>query len=195
VSVTATVSVSGQSGSETVVVDSVTLADGGFVTVHDGSLQDGDVFESVRGTSTYLGPGTHTDVEVTLDDPYEASGTAIAMPHRDTNGNEAYDFVRSSGGNDGPYTADGAVVAAASVTVDDGMEETEMDGGTGTGTDDGTETETSTTTEMDDGADSTIETEMGNAEPTGTSSTSLPGFGIVVALLALLAAAFVIRRR
>jgi PGF-CTERM protein len=186
VSVTATVSVSDQSGGETVVVDSVTLADGGFVTIHDGSLQDGDVFESVRGTSAYLVPGTHTDVEVTLDEPYEESGTVIGMPHRDTNGNEAYDFVNSSGGDDGPYTADGAVVAAASVTVDDGTE-TEMDGGT--------ETESSTATEMDDGADSATETELGNTEPSGTSSTSLPGFGVVGALLALLATAFVARRR
>jgi PGF-CTERM protein len=210
VSVTATVSVSDQPGGETVVVDSVTLADGGFVTIHDGNLQDGDVFESVRGTSAYLGPGTHTDVEVTLDDPYEASGTAIAMPHRDTDGNEAYDFVRSSGGDDGPYTADGAVVAAASVTVDDGMDatdsgseetemdegtETEMDEGTETEMDEGTETEMDEGTETDDGTDGSTGTEMGDAEPTGTSSTSLPGFGVTVALLALLAAAFVARRR
>jgi PGF-CTERM protein len=172
VSVTASATVSDQSGGETVVVDSITLADGGFVTIHDGSLQDGDVFESVRGTSAYLGPGTHTDVEVTLDEPYEESGTAIAMPHRDTDGDERYDFVTSSGADDGPYTANGPVVAAAGVTVssDEMDTETEID------------SETGTDTEMAD-------------EQTGTSSTSLPGFGVVVALVALLATALVVARR
>ncbi|OAQ54401.1 hypothetical protein HTG_02315 [Natrinema mahii] len=92
---------------QTVVVENVTLASGGFVTIHDSSLLVGDVFESVIGTSAYLEAGTHEQVEVTLDEPLEEDETLIAMPHRDTNDNETYDFVESEGAADGPYlTAD-----------------------------------------------------------------------------------------
>ncbi|ELZ10139.1 hypothetical protein C478_14632 [Natrinema thermotolerans DSM 11552] len=92
---------------QTVVVENVTLASGGFVTIHDSSLLVGDVFESVIGTSAYLEAGTHEQVEVTLDEPLEEDETLIAMPHRDTNDNEGYDFVESEGAADGPYlTAD-----------------------------------------------------------------------------------------
>ncbi len=99
-------------------VASATLSQGGFVTIHDGSLLDGDVFDSVRGTSDYLEAGSHEDISVSLDDPYTESGSIIAMPHTDSNDNEAYDFVSSEGGADGPYTSGGdAVVAPASLTV------------------------------------------------------------------------------
>jgi hypothetical protein len=40
------------------------------------------------------------------------------MAHRDTNGNETYDFVTSGGAADGPYTdAGSAVTDSASITV------------------------------------------------------------------------------
>ncbi|PSP96795.1 hypothetical protein BRC94_11455, partial [Halobacteriales archaeon QS_5_70_17] len=126
---------------QTVVVTAVRLSDGGFITIHDGSLADGDVFDSVRGTSDYIetsGPDEVVrDVEIQLDEPYtqDEDGTAIAMPHKDTNDNEEYDFVTSEGSDDGPYTEDGEPVtdqatvtvsnetengsAAASVTVED----------------------------------------------------------------------------
>jgi len=63
------------------------------------------VFDSIRGTSTYLGPGTHTDVEIALDDPLSEDDTVFAMAHRDTNANQAYDFPATDGDEDGPYTA------------------------------------------------------------------------------------------
>ncbi|NHN40899.1 PGF-CTERM sorting domain-containing protein [Halorubellus sp. JP-L1] len=178
----ATVSFGAQeSDGQTVVVDSVTLNKGGFVTIHDASLQDGAVFESVRGTSTYLEAGTHEDVEVTLDSPVEEDTTLVAMPHQDTNANQAYDFVSSEGANDGPYVADGgAVVAAGQVTFSVEME-TGMDEGTSTNDEATTSAETTDETAMDDGAD-------------GDAGGS-PGFGVVVAVLALLGAAFLARRR
>jgi hypothetical protein len=115
---------------ETVTVESVTVPDGGFVAIHDSSLLDGAVVESVIGVSAYLEPGTHEDVEVTLfegvdgadfdTDSLEEDDTLIAMPHRDTDGDEEYDFVQNDGGNDGPYTEDGeAVVDDAEATVED----------------------------------------------------------------------------
>ncbi|WP_396613301.1 PGF-CTERM sorting domain-containing protein [Haloferax sp. S1W] len=181
--VNAVVTAADQSGDgTTVMVDSVTLHDGGFVTIHDATVTDGEVFESIRGTSTYLGPGTHENVEITLDTTLEASGTLVPMAHRDTNGNEAYDFLTSDGADDGPYVASGgAVVDTADYTVE-GME-TEMD--SDEEMDSGTET-------MAD--DQTTEA-MGDSEMTDESNTDVPGFGIAVALVALVAAALLARRR
>ena len=141
---TASVSISEQSSDgSTVTVDSATLSQGGFVTIHDGTLLDGEVIGSVRGTSDYLEAGSHSDVEVSLDDPYGEDGTAIAMAHLDTNDNEQYDFVDSEGEEDGPYTTDEGdeVIADASLTVEEGdmnendgdMDETEGTDGDGAG--------------------------------------------------------------
>ena len=42
----------------------------------------------------------------------------IAMPHRETGGNEEYNFITSEGTEDGPYTSGGsAIVAVARTTV------------------------------------------------------------------------------
>jgi len=182
---TATVSISDQSGGDTIVVDSAELSDGGFVTIHDSSLSESP-FDSVRGTSTYLAAGSETDISITLDDPYESSGTAIAMPHLDTNGNQQYDFVSSEGGEDGPYTDDGGniVTDSASVTVET---PTATPTETVTPTTPATATATATATEPGD---------MGTPTDTQTQTDSeQPGFGLIVALLALIAAALIAVRR
>ncbi|MFC4407800.1 DUF7282 domain-containing protein [Haloarchaeobius iranensis] len=176
----------------TVVVDSVTLQDGGFVTVHDATVTEGAVFESIRGTSAYLGPGTHEDVEITLDAPLEEDTTLVPMAHYDSDGDGTYTFEESEGAADGPYvSAGGAVVDTASATVTGGM-------------DDGTETTTTDddsmeTTEMDDGTTMTEETTaMDGTEMDGEGESDdggSPGFGIAVALVALVAAAGIARRR
>ncbi len=151
---------------ETVTVDSVTLHDGGFVTIHDSSLAEGEVFDSVRGTSDYLGPGTHDDVEITLDEPLTADDDVFAMAHLDTNDNEEYDFLDTDGGADGPYVA-GAdpIMSVASVMVDS---DDEM-------------TDDAMSDEMDDDA-------------SDGGDDSIPGFGVAVALLGLLAAVSIARR-
>jgi PGF-CTERM protein len=156
-----TVAISEQtSDGSSVTVDSVTMSHGGFVTIHDGSLLDGDVVESVRGTSAYLEAGTHEDVEVSLDAPYTEDGTVIAMPHQDTNGDEQYGFVEQTGNVDGPYTDGGEpVLADAALTIESDASGDQMSDGEGA--------------TQDDGA----------------------GFGAVVALVAVLGAALVVRRR
>ncbi|QLC33073.1 PGF-CTERM sorting domain-containing protein [Halarchaeum sp. CBA1220] len=166
--VNAHVAIDAQSGDgATVTVDSVTLADGGFVTIHDASVTEGAVFESIRGTSAYLAPGTHENVTVSLDAPYEGDGTLVAMAHRDTNANMAYEFASSEGANDGPYTANGAAVLdTASLSV----------AGASTTTDATTTTATSTS--------------MGE-----TTSGGSPGFGVALAVLALVGAALLALRR
>ncbi|QIB75824.1 PGF-CTERM sorting domain-containing protein [Halogeometricum borinquense] len=164
---------------QTVTIDSVTLHDGGFVTVHDATVTEGAVFESVRGTSAYLSPGTHENVSVELSKPLTETTTIVPMAHMDTNGNEAYDFVTSDGTEDGPYVAlGGAVVATAEASVEDGeMTETEM-----------------TETEMADG-ETEVETGTEMNEATDGTDTGTPGFGVVVAIIALVAAALIAVRR
>jgi hypothetical protein len=103
-----------------VVVDYVRVDDGGFLTIHDSTLLDGEAVESVRGTSAYLDAGSVSDLTVELDDPLESGDTLIAMPHRDSNGNETYDFAESGGDEDPPYTRDGgAVTDSADIEVVD----------------------------------------------------------------------------
>jgi PGF-CTERM protein len=162
-----------------VTVDSVTLHDGGFVTVHDATLTEGQVFESVRGTSEYLGPGTHTNVTVTLDEPLSGTNTVYAMAHADTDGDMAYSFVESEGASDGPYTAAGAPVMADAQVEAPAM--------TTAASGEPTEEPTTTTAEETTTADGTTET---------TESGGTPGFGVGAALAALLAAgALALRRR
>ncbi|MEF8785606.1 MAG: CARDB domain-containing protein [Haloarculaceae archaeon] len=123
----ATVSFSDQESDGTsVVVDSATLPEGGFVTIHDSTLLDGNVVGSVIGVSEQLSPGLHENVTVELftvpggpnQTELTESDTLIAMPHLDTNMNGMYDFVISEGMEDGPYVDNGsAVTDAANVTV------------------------------------------------------------------------------
>jgi len=111
----------------TVTVESVTMSEGGFVAIHDERLLDGKPLESVVGASSDLDAGSHERVQITLFDvpggEFDRSRlmsdqTLIAMPHRDTNDNNSYDFVSSDGEADGPYTREGeAVVDDASVTI------------------------------------------------------------------------------
>jgi hypothetical protein len=117
-----------QEGNATVTFDNQTAAND---TVTVGS---------VVGVSEYLEPGTHENVTVTLyadvpgatfeNESLQSSQVLVAMPHEETTGDEAYDFVASNGSDDGPYVVDGEAVVDSStvVLVDDaggGDDETE----------------------------------------------------------------------
>ncbi|WP_146417140.1 DUF7827 domain-containing protein [Haloarcula hispanica] len=175
---TATVSISDQEsdGSE-VVVDSAQLSEGGFIAIHAGNAS-GDVV----GNSEYRGAGSHEDITVTLDEPMDEDFTAVAMPHQDTNGNEAYDFP----GDDDPYTQNGsAVTDSANVTIVE-EEQTEAPD---------TETETEapdTETEEETDAPATDEPATDESETTAAEG---PGFTAAIALIALVAAALLAVRR
>ncbi|WP_336337277.1 DUF7282 domain-containing protein [Haloarcula brevis] len=177
---TATVSISDQEsdGSE-VVVDSAQLSDGGFIAIHAGSAS-GDVV----GNSEYLEAGSHEDITITLDEPMDEDFTAVAMPHLDTNGNEAYDFPDA----DGPYTINGtAVTDSANVTV---VAEEPTETAT-----EPPETETEppeTETEPPETETEPMDTET---EAPETTEASGPGFTAAIALIALVAAALLAVRR
>jgi PGF-CTERM protein len=186
ISVTATVAADAEASSgETVVVDA-TLHNGGFVTVHDSSLQDGDVVESIRGTSEYLAPGSHEAVEIELDEPLQEDDTLIPMAHLDTNGNQAYDFVSGGGADDGPYTAaGGAVVDTVAVSAADGMDDGGIDNGSMD--DDGMDDESMDDESMDDGS---------SDEANDSADDGGPGFGLIAGIVAVFAAGlFALRRQ
>jgi hypothetical protein len=128
----ATVAFDDQTATATnVTVSNVTLPEGGYVAIHDSSLLEGEVVESVVGVSAYLEPGTHENVTVTLygdvpgatfeNESLQSSQVLVAMPHEETTGGETYDFVASNGSDDGPYVVDGEAVtdSATVVLVDD----------------------------------------------------------------------------
>jgi surface glycoprotein (TIGR04207 family)/PGF-CTERM protein len=188
---TASVSYSGgiNDNGSVVTVDEVFLPNGGFVTVHDETLvSEDDAFGSVLGTSEYLDAGSHSDVEVELDSALNESQTLIPMAHQDTNDNEEYDFVDSEGEDDGPYTDnDEAVIDSAEVEVGDG--------GGGTTTEDNETTTTTTTTTEDNGTTTTEEPSDGDGDGGSDNDGGQPGFGISVAIVALIAAALLALRR
>jgi PKD repeat protein len=92
-----------------VVVDSVTLSDGGFVAIHRDSA-DG----SLLGHSRYLEAGRHSAVQVPLETAVAGETTAAAVPYLDEDG----DGSLAPTGDDRPYTdsygpvSDRAIVTA-----------------------------------------------------------------------------------
>jgi len=185
---TAQVSLSDQQVTEErqeVLVDSVSLSDGGFVAIHAGNASG-----PVIGHSQRLDAGTTENVRIDLDEPISTTTTLVAMPHLDTDDDNVYEFPE----RDGPYTADGAPVTDSA----------EVDVGTPTPTPTMTPTPTPTPTETPtpsptpttmDGMDTDTPTDGDGSTPEPTTTATGPGFGLVVSLIALLAAALIAVRR
>ena len=195
VTIEASLAYDGEAGDgTTVTVPEVTLQDGGFVTIHDASVTEGAVFDSIRGTSMYLSPGTHENVEIELEEPLSENATLVPMAHRDTDGDETYTFDESEGAADGPYVAAGGPVITTGEYTVESMNDEEM-----TETMDDEEMTETGTESMDDEGNSdedmmgqqTSEAESGGENTSGSG----PGFGIVVAVIALLGAALLARRQ
>lgn len=111
-----------ENGSNTVTVASTNLTEGGFVVIHDANLTEGTgAVPSAIGASAFLPAGTNENITITLERPVTGNETLIAMAHQDTNNNEAYDFVTSSGQTDAAYRINGsAVTDSASITTQSG---------------------------------------------------------------------------
>ncbi|WP_225334636.1 DUF7282 domain-containing protein [Halomicrobium urmianum] len=169
-----------ESDGSTVTVDSANLGTGGFIAVHAG-----DASGDIVGVSDYLESGSQQDVEISLDEELDESATLVAMPHMDTNDDEAFDYNGSD--TDAPYTESGVPVTdSAEITVGDTGTETATP--TATATPEETETVTPTATP-------TPEDDTGGDTPTATTEGEGPGFTAVLALVALVAAALLAVRR
>ena len=107
---------------DSVVVDSVDLSEGGFVAIYGGDAVADPA--GVLGSSDYLEPGAHDDVEIELETPIEDDQPLIAVVHHDTTGDETFQYAESDGADDEPYvTPTGApVLDTALVTVSEPAE-------------------------------------------------------------------------
>ena len=111
--------------SSTVTVQSVTLSQPGFVTLHTSSYADGLVGpnESIIAVSQHLSAGTHQNVSINVSHapPGNAPGlnrsklnttdTVAVAVYGDSNGNKRLDSVRSFGENDTLITHTDSVVS------------------------------------------------------------------------------------
>lgn len=94
------------------IVEEVTLPDGGFVAIHEFSGDENDPIGDIVGVSEYLEPGTHEEVTVHL---FDVRGTTYETPHlgesqellavayRETNANRQFDFMQTNGQVDERY--------------------------------------------------------------------------------------------
>lgn len=112
----ATIDIRNQRSDGTVVhTDSVTMVDGGFVSIHDRRRFKGEILGSIIGITESLEPGRHDDVPVELfteaatapgpskgqdEDGLTQTQPLLAIPHRNENGGAGDTF---DGGEDGAY--------------------------------------------------------------------------------------------
>lgn len=138
------------SGGRTVEVERVYLSEAGFVSIHDGRFigDEGNVgigAGSIIGYSEYLEAGLHENVIVPLFedeelnfDPYpdrrlRTLQYLIALPHKDSNGNQVWDFYPGATEEDPAFnegnttetfplnrTTDSAVIVSGDVSVGEG---------------------------------------------------------------------------
>lgn len=74
--------------SNSIVVPSVTLAEPGYVVVHEGSATE---FGADIGATAFMEAGTYSNVEVTLNRDIVDGEYLWPMLHTEDNGNNAYD--------------------------------------------------------------------------------------------------------
>jgi len=185
-----------ESSGGTVTVEAVTLPDGGFVAIRLDNASG-----EFLGASDYLGPGGSSDIDITLDRAIAGDATLVAVAHRDTNDNEAFEFP----GADDPYTDDGGPVSdSATISLPDPVETDDFGEGDDTGagddlpeTDDFGEGDDSNgsddpvdTDDFGEGDDSnesddSVDTEDGGGLVETTTTAGQPGFGAMLAIFAL----------
>lgn len=171
-------------GDETIVVEEVTVSDGGFVVVRGGAT-DGPVL----GNTGYLPPGTHTNVPVRVD-TYGfhrivrwVRESAVAVAHPDTDGDERFDFPD---GDTPPYSVNGSYAVDSVPIADPDGSADPLPPLTPSPT-----TEAAMTTEP--AGTATLSPE--STRPTTTEpSTGQSGFGFGVAVAVLAGALLVLRR-
>jgi len=84
---------------------------GGFIALHDSTERANQgAVASVIGSSEFVPSGIQNEVRVVLDEPISDTTAVEAMAHKDTNGNQQFDFVVSGGTEDTPYLLEGEPV-------------------------------------------------------------------------------------
>ncbi|SEP18185.1 hypothetical protein SAMN04487948_11924 [Halogranum amylolyticum] len=100
---------------DTIVVESATLPDGGWVSLFAPNVESPDSNEYVSiATSDYLEPGRYDDIAFKTDfptEPGECSADIIALLIRDVDDNRKYEFDYHFPGPDFPYYPGGSATA------------------------------------------------------------------------------------
>ncbi|MFC4543322.1 hypothetical protein ACFO5R_15440 [Halosolutus amylolyticus] len=109
-----------ESAGDRVVIDEVSLSEGGFVALYAGD-DVGLEPDAVLGVSEFLGAGTHENVEIQLDDAIAEEQPLVAAVHLDTDDDGAFDYADTGGEDDPPYVTPGGspVLDTAVVAVGD----------------------------------------------------------------------------
>lgn len=93
----------------TVVINSVTMSEAGFLVIH--AADDNGKLKAPESIGhTMVEKGKHKNVKVELDKSVESGDKLFAMLHKDTDKKDSYEFAESKGQKDGPMTADGKPV-------------------------------------------------------------------------------------
>lgn len=183
-----------QSSGETVLVQSATLPSNGFIVINGTS----NGAERILGSSYLLNAGLADNVRIELNQPINGSASLTAILYTDSNGNGAFDADADQPVYQGD--SDRRIVDIADITVQDSSGTPTNTGGESAGD------STSAATAADSGGAGTAAANdsagtsagsngsSGNASGESTSSNG-PGFGPVIAVVALLAVAFLARRR
>lgn len=202
-------------------VREATLSDGGFVVIQTDNGSKEDPVGSVVGVSRYLPPGTHQDVRVELfaipgaNNTSDASNLSapvemVATVNLDTNDNRRFDYVATNGREDVAYLQNDGGPISNPATVRPSSSSGSATTGTSTA---GAGTTTGAATTAGAGANGTTATTTATASPSPSPSATTtsggsggsdggttteatgPGFGLVAALVAVLALALLVRRR
>lgn len=101
--------VSVNASNASVLVASVTLPDGGFVSIQDA-------IGATLGHTGYLEPGTYENVTVTVNESLEPGQLVVAVVLRDSargtvTSNREYDVAETGSEEDNPYFVNGTLVA------------------------------------------------------------------------------------
>ncbi len=91
---------------DSLTIENATLPEGGYIVIHNDSYlpPESAPTESAVGITSYLEPGNYTNVDAPLIKGAVASDqTLVAVPYRDTNDNQRYDYVASDGFQDTAY--------------------------------------------------------------------------------------------
>lgn len=113
-----------------ITLDSVMLDRGGFVVVHANNDEGGPVVPDIISEPLYLQEGTHTDVEIMLEESADVSvgDTLWVMLHTDTGIEEEYEFDGENGLDMPILDENGDIVMASFIIT-----EVVMTPGTGNG--------------------------------------------------------------
>lgn len=71
---------------QSVLVDSIDLPEGGYVGIPTTPLQTDDLAATLVGASAYLSRGGTTNAAIMLQSGLGGGQEVVAIPHRDTNG-------------------------------------------------------------------------------------------------------------